>query len=294
MPRQISFAVPVEYNNRKVVHFLRGSAQLSVRLIGSLKRRDDGILLNGRHIRTIDSIETGDLITVNIPDDDLLPEPANIPLDIIYEDSDIIAVNKSPFLAIHPTHNHQGDTLANAIAWHLEQKGCNAAFRAVGRLDKGTSGVVICALNKYAASRLTGKIKKEYLAVVQGVFEGEGTIDMPICRPNPMKTIRACGEEGDRAVTHWQALESGRGLSLLRLKLETGRTHQIRTHFAYIGAPLLGDSMYGGVYPEIGHQLLHCASAEFNHPVTGEPMKNTAPMPDVMTQYVIKMKLDCE
>ncbi|NLX93406.1 MAG: RluA family pseudouridine synthase [Clostridiales bacterium] len=277
MPRNISFKIPIEYNNKKVVHFLRGSAQLSVRLINALKRCEDGIMLNDTHARTIDLLSVGDTLTVNIPDDKVLPEPICMPLDIVYEDNDIIAVNKSPFLAMHPTHNHQGNTLANAMAWHLKQKGVSTAFRAIGRLDKGTSGVVICALNKYAAARLTGNIQKTYIAIVQGVFEGEGTIDQPICRPDPMKTLRACGEQGDRAVTHWQSLGTGDGRSLLRIRLETGRTHQIRVHFAHIGAPLCGDSMYGGT--GFSHQLLHCESAEFIHPVTGHPLKITAPLP---------------
>ena len=186
MPRQISFTIPNQYDNKKVVHFLRGSAQLSSRLINSLKRVENGIMLNGGHARTIDPINTGDVITVNIPDDETAVEPIRIPLEILFEDNDIIAINKSPFLAMHPTHNHQGDTLANAIAWHLAGKS-NNAFRAIGRLDKGTSGVVICALNKYSAARLTGNITKEYLAIAQGIFEGEDTIDLPICRPNPMK-----------------------------------------------------------------------------------------------------------
>ncbi len=283
MPRNISFTIPSEYDNKKVVHFLRGSAQLSVRLINSLKRCENGIMLNGAHVRTIDSLSAGDLLTVNIPDDKILPEPIFIPLDIVYEDEDIIAVNKSPFLAMHPTHNHQGNTLANAMAWHMAQKGSNMAFRAIGRLDKGTSGVVICALNKYAAARLTGNIQKVYLGVVWGVFEGEGTIDCPIVRPNPMKTLRACSEQGDKAVTHWQSLCTANGRSLLRIRLETGRTHQIRVHFAHIGAPLCGDSMYGdGI--GFSHQLLHCESAAFVHPVTGVPLKITAPMPDEMLQ----------
>lgn len=288
MPRNISFDIPNEYNNKKVVHFLRGSAQLSVRLINSLKRSEDGILLNGSHARTIDPISTGDTLTVNIPDDKLLLDPIYLPLDILYEDRDIIAVNKTPFLAMHPTHNHQGNTLANAITWHLAQKGVSTTFRAIGRLDKGTSGLVICALNKYAAARLTGHIQKTYLAVVQGVFEGEGTIDLPICRPNPMKTMRACGEPGDRAVTHWQSLGTRNGQSLLRIRLETGRTHQIRVHFAHICAPLCGDSMYGDG-TGFSHQLLHCESAALVHPVTGAPLKVTAPMPDEM--LVIAQKI---
>ncbi len=291
MPRQISFTVTKEYDHMKVVHFLRGSAQLSARLTGSLKRVENGIMLNGNHTRTVDIIKTGDIITINIPDDELLPEPVRLPIDIVYEDNDIIAVNKSPFLAMHPTHNHQGDTLANALAWHLAQKGDNAALRAIGRLDKGTSGVVVCALNKYAASRLTGGIRKEYLAIVQGSFEGEGTIDIPICRPNPMKTLRTCADKGDRAVTHWQALGQGNGMSFLRVWLETGRTHQIRVHFAHIGSPLTGDMMYGGSNPEIGHQLLHCESAEMIHPVTGRLLKIQAPLPGEMLKLVRDMRI---
>ncbi len=282
MPRNISFTIPNTYSDKKVVHFLRGSAQLSVRLINSLKRCENGIMLNGAHARTIDMLNAGDVLAVNIPDDKVLPEPIFMPLDIMYEDKDIIAVNKTPFLAMHPTHNHQGNTLANAIAWHLAQKQINTAFRAIGRLDKGTSGIVICALNKYAAARLTGNIQKVYVAIVQGVFEGEGTIDSPICRPNPMRTLRACGEPGDRAVTHWQSLCTANGRSLLRIHLETGRTHQIRVHFAHIGAPICGDSMYGGT--GFSHQLLHCESAAFVHPVTGLPLKITAPMPDEMLE----------
>lgn len=280
MPRQISFTIPNEYSNKKVVHFLRGSAQLSVRLINSLKRYENGIMLNGTHARTIEVLNAGDILTVNIPDDKILPDPVFIPLDIVYEDKDVIAVNKTPFLAMHPTRNHQGNTLANGLAWHLTQKGVNTAFRAIGRLDKGTSGMVVCALNKYAAARLTGNVKKVYLAIVQGVFEGEGTIDCPIVRPNPMRALRACGDGGDRAVTHWQSLCSANRMSLLRIQLETGRTHQIRVHFAHIGAPICGDTMYGG--SGFSHQLLHCESAAFVHPVTGLPLKTTAPMPEEM------------
>jgi len=282
MPRQLTFTVTPQYDHKKVAHFLRGSAQLSSRLINTLKRVDIGILLNGSHARTIDIIRAGDRLTINIPDDALLPEAKPFPLEILYEDEDILAVNKPPFLAMHPTHNHQGDTLANAVAWHLAQKGGAAAFRAIGRLDKGTSGVVVCALNKYAASRLTGAIRKQYLAVVQAELAGEGTIDLPIGRPDPMKTLRACDAGGDSAVTHWQSLGCGSGRSLLRVALETGRTHQIRVHFAHIGAPLTGDSMYGTADAEVTHQLLHCEKAVFLHPVTGEEMTIDAPVPPDM------------
>lgn len=162
----------------------------------------------------------------------------DINIDVIYEDADLLAVNKSPFLAMHPTHNHQGDTFANAVAGHLQSEGKSAVFRCVGRLDKGTSGVVVCALNRYAAARLSGNISKKYIAVVRGRFEGSGTINKPIYRPDPMKTLRACGDMpgSESAVTHWESLYSSDEYSLLSLTLETGRTHQIRVHFASMDA----------------------------------------------------------
>ena len=182
---------------------------------------------------------------------------------------------------MHPTHNHQGDTLANAVAAHLAAQGKSAAFRAVGRLDKGTSGLVVCALNPLSACRLSGKIKKEYCALVQGELCGEGTVDAPIYRPDPMKTLRACSyEKGvEAAVTHWRAEQIFDGATLVSLRLETGRTHQIRVHMAFRGNPLAGDTMYGDFMPEIGHQLLHCRRCIFTHPVTGEKIELEAPLP---------------
>lgn len=281
MGRKIEFTVPESYDGKKVISYLKGEAKISARLLRSLKQYEKGITLNGEHIRSIDIIHTGDILGVDIPCPDGEIEPVDIPLDIIYEDDDIIAINKSPFLACHPTHNHQGDTLANGIVHHLMKENKPTMFRAVGRLDKGTSGIVICALNKHAANVIPKTVKKEYLAVVTGKLEKTGTIDAPIYRPDPMKTLRAVGEQGDRAVTHWQVVKQNENLSLVKIQLETGRTHQIRVHFAHLGMPLLGDYMYGEEN-EIGHQLLHCGKVTFTHPVTGENMTLTAPMPPDM------------
>ena len=199
---------------------------------------------------------------------------------ILYEDDDILVINKSPFMAMHPTHNHQGDTLANAVAGYLSSKGKYAAFRAVGRLDKGTSGVVVCALNKLSAAKLSGEIKKEYVALVKGELDGSGTVDVPMYRPDPMKTLRACSYElgVEEALTHWTVEKKFRGATLIRLNLETGRTHQIRVHMAFSGHPLAGDDMYGDFMTEIGHQLLHCRKCSFIHPVTQEKMELEAPL----------------
>lgn len=278
MSRKIEFKVPEEYDGKKVIHLLRGYAKVSSRTVNTLKRVENGITLNGEHIRTIDRIKFGDTVAIKLPKDENDIEPTDTPIDVIYEDSDIMAINKSPFMAMHPTHNHQGDTLANAVAGHLKKENKVSTFRAVGRLDKGTSGIVLCALNRYAAAKIPHSYEKEYLAVVNGEFKGEGTIDVPIFRPDPMKTLRACGE-GDRAVTHWKSLFTDGKYSLLRIKLETGRTHQIRVHFAYLGNPLVGDSMYGEDPLSLKHQLLHCYKLSITHPVTNEKMELLARPP---------------
>ena len=284
--RHIEFIIDEAYDGKKVVAYLRGQAKLSARLVNSLKRIEKGITLNGEHIRTVDMLHKGDILAVNIPEDNNNIEPVEYPLDIVYEDNDIIVINKPAGLAMHPTHNHQGDTLANAVTAYLVSKGANTAFRAVGRLDKSTSGLVICALNKYSAASLAGNFEKTYFALVAGEFEGNGTIDRPIYRPDPMKTIRAVGDDGDRAVTHWQCQWTDGEISLMKINLETGRTHQIRVHFASIGAPLCGDDMYGSTDTRVSRAALHCGILDFAHPVTGENMHFEVPMPEDMKKII--------
>ncbi len=292
MSRHLEFTVTSEYDGEKTVYFLRKECGLSARLVASLKCVEGGITKNGEHVRTIDRIKTGDVIGVTIPDDKNLPEPLAADIDVIYEDNDILCINKSPFMAMHPSHNHQGDTLANAVAAYLANQGKAIAFRAAGRLDKGTSGVVVCALNKFAAAKLNGKIEKEYLALVQGVLKDEGSIDVPIYRPDPMKTLRACSYElgTETALTHWKVEESFENATLVRVKIETGRTHQIRVHFAFTGHPLAGDTMYGDFLPDAGHQLLHCEVCRLVHPVSGEEMVFRASLPETFEKILKKMK----
>ena len=253
-------------------------------MVISLKNLPDGILLNGQHIRTIDRLRAGDTLTVTLPEDHTGIAPEAIPLDIIYEDADIFVVNKPAGLAMHPTHNHQGDTLANGFAAYFSQKGDSPVFRAVGRLDKCTSGIVICALHALAAATLAGKIQKTYLALPSGRFEGSGRIEKKIYRPDPMKTLRAAGDVGDDALTLWESLAASDTCSLVRVMPQTGRTHQIRVHFASEGAPLLGDDMYGASRELIGRAALHCAEVRFTHPVTGAEMRFSCALPDDMRQ----------
>jgi 23S rRNA pseudouridine1911/1915/1917 synthase len=287
MTRRLQYTIPHEYSSRRVLDFLKHLG-FSHRLITKLKQTPDGILLNGEHIRTIDPMSEGDILEINLPTDkkESISIPVEMPLDIIYEDDDILVLNKPAMLAVHESHNHLGDTLSNAVAFHLKKEGKPSVFRAVGRLDKGTSGLMVCALNRYAASRLSGKIKKQYLAIATGIYEGEGTIDAPIYRPDPILTVRTVDERGERAVTHWQALKNDGENTLLRVKLETGRTHQIRVHFASLGTPLVGDTMYGTPDGRICHQALHCFECRFIHPVKNEEMHFFCDMPDDMKSII--------
>ena len=318
--RRLDFVVTSEYDNASVMAVLKQRAGLSSKLIRTLKHYDDGILLNGVHIRTVDPVHEGDTLTVNIPSDEPTVDSAGFDpdaLDILYEDDDLVVVNKPADLAVHPSHNHQGDTLANLLAAHLEKEGKPATFRAVGRLDKGTSGSMVCATNQFAASKLQAQIHKTYFAIPSGYYEGSGTIDAPIYRPDPILTVRVVDERGDRAITHWTALATGAvplnlgeknpehtlyneppatddngriPATLVKVNLETGRTHQIRVHFASRGTPLLGDTMYGYPRTDIARQALHCGHAEFTHPYTGEPLVIDAPLPKDMSDLVAYLK----
>lgn len=290
MPRRLDFEVTSEFDGVKLIVFLRGHVRISARLLVKLKNDPLGLLRNGEHIRTVDKLKTGDIITVNMPEEINGIEPTTAEgLDIIYEDEDVLILNKPAGLAMHPTHNHQGDTLANMLSAYFRDNNKDIVFRTVGRLDKCTSGIVVVALNAHTANILSDKIKKEYLAIADGVYEGRGTITRPIIRPDPMKTCRWVGEDGEYAVTHWKSELSDGRRTLLRINLETGRTHQIRVHFASMGTPLAGDDMYKGNHEVIDRAALHCAKISFPHPVSGEEMEFEAPLPRDMQAIYDKM-----
>lgn len=293
MSRTLTYIVPDEFDGEKVNMFLRGGIGLSYRTVRSLKQIRGSMLLDGEPIRTIDPLTKGSTLTVIIPDDKSTAEPQKAEFEVIYEDEDILVINKPAGLAMHPTHNHQGDTLANAVAYYLTQKGKDAVFRVAGRLDKGTSGLIVCALHKMAASKLNASFDKTYTAIVEGDYNGKGTINLPIIRPDPMKTLRAVGEGGEEAVTHWTALGNRNGLTLMSITLETGRTHQIRVHFSSQGTPLAGDEMYGGHTDFIQRHALHCSNLKLIHPVTEKEMIFTAPLPEDMHKIKEMIDPDC-
>lgn len=290
MARELHYVIPPEYDGKKLIAFLRGALRFSARAVTRLRHTPGSVLLNGAPIRTVDPLAAGGALTVLLPEETGGVAPAaSADLDVVYEDEDVLVINKPGDLALHPTHNHQGDTLANQVAAYFAAKGSAPVFRAVGRLDKYTSGLVLCAKNRYAAARLSGNYEKSYLAVASGCFRGSGTIDAPICRPDPGKTLRAVGEGGDPAVTHWTALATSPAWSLVRVRLETGRTHQIRVHFASLGAPLAGDEMYGGDTSLIARAALHCERLCFVHPVTGEEIALRVPPPADMQLLIARL-----
>lgn len=291
MARIINSTIPPGLDGEKLIVFLRGNLKISARLLPKLKNDPKGLLRNGEHIRTIDRVHSGDIITVTFPEEECLISPSSTEgLDIVYEDEDILIINKTADIAMHPTHNHQGDTLANKISAYFLKENKNAVFRAVGRLDKCTSGLVIIALNAHAANILSENVDKEYLALVSGCYTGKGTINKPIIRPDPMKTYRWVGDGGDEAVTHWESEMTDGSRSLLRIHLETGRTHQIRVHFASEGTPLIGDDMYGSKDNSISRAALHCGKISFLHPVSKEPVSFEAPLPDDMKAVCLEIK----
>lgn len=279
MPRTVTFTVSDAYAGKKLCAFLRGEAQISYALCATLRHIPGSVTRNGTPIRSIDRVAAADRITVAFPKEQTALVPTPMALDILYEDEDLLVLNKPGNIAMHPSHGHQNDTLANGVAHYFLSAGTDAVFHAVGRLDKGTSGVVICAKHSYAASRTAADIQKTYLAVTDGIPPQSGTVCAPIMRPDPGKTLRCVGEGGEYAVTHYRVLQTRGGRSLVEVHPETGRTHQIRVHMAHIGAPLTGDSLYGTEIPALGRHLLHCRTVQLTHPVTREVLTFTAPIP---------------
>lgn len=295
----MDFPINKEISGKTVLFFLKQHLCLSRAIITGLKKRDDGILLNGRHVTVRAVLSEGDVLSLSLDDsEDEMNEnlvPTDLPLNIIYEDDEIIALNKPGNMPTHPSHNHYTDTLANALAFYYAGKGVPFVFRAVGRLDRDTSGIVLVAKTKRASYHLSeqiaaGKIKKEYISVLCGIIEEDSkmTIDAPIARKAESIIERVVREDGQKAVTEFEVIARGNGMTAVKASPLTGRTHQLRVHFAYIGHPMVGDTLYGDAAgsPLIQRQALHCHSLTFDHPVTGETMTLTAEIPDEIGKLI--------
>lgn len=267
----ISFTVPEDLKEINVRNFLRRHCEVSERLLRRLKQTENGITCNGKLMKSTDILHSGDCLVLRTEEKSSDILPAELPVSIVYEDSSMILWNKPPGMPVHPVHDHQNDTLANAARLHADQMGEVYPFRAVNRLDKDTSGLVLTAKTRYAAAFLPNHVQKTYLALCEGYIGQDGTIDAPI-RLKPGHTIqRETGADGIAAVTHYSVIRHYEDkYTLIRLSLETGRTHQIRVHMSSVGHPLAGDDMYGGSRERFPRQCLHCSEMSFIHPETRE------------------------
>lgn len=276
--KKITLTIDESLDGARVEAILKLHLEMSNALITRLKRTDGAILICGKVARAIDRVSSGDTLEIIIHEKKSNIEKWDFPLDVLYEDEDVIAVNKPRQMPTHPSRWHTDKTLLNAVAHYLKN---SEGFHIITRLDKDTSGVVLIAKNRHSAKILTEGIrdmKKEYVAVVNGVPEPEnGTIDRPIAREG--NTIKRCvREEGKSALTHYVVEEKKGEFTIVRLFPVTGRTHQLRVHLSHIGCPIYGDSMYGA--PQMGERtLLHAKRLEFIHPIKKEEMVIEAPLP---------------
>ncbi len=292
--RKLEFKITPEYSQRPLLHFLKGELKLSAYLVKHMRNTPGAVKINGENFRVIDRVNDGDLLEIFIPEKTVPPPLWDIPIDIIYEDEDILIVNKPSGISTHPTKNHPNGTLCNAVANYLIKTNNEpSAGRAVGRLDKVTSGVMVFAKNSFAASRLNGELKKVYNALVWGTVNENGTINAPIYRPDMGLTLRCVDSRGDYAVTHYTLIEQFKNKALVKVTTETGRTHQIRVHFDYIGHPLVGDELYKSPETEnLHHAALHCKSVTITHPVTNEVMTFEAELPEDMRMEIAEERVE--
>ncbi len=283
MAKVISVKIDSAMHGHRIEYVLERYVKLSSSLIKRLKRVENGVLLNGVHSPVITKVSEGDTLIVNIKGreaENIIP--VNIPLDVLWEDEDVLAVNKPGTMPVHPSGNHKTDTLANAVMYYT---GSKEAIHIITRLDRETSGIVLIAKNPRAAALLTedikrGKIKKEYIAIVNGIPEPfKETICAPIKKKDSRGISRCVAEDGKEAITLYEVMKTSKDFSLVKLFPITGRTHQLRVHMSYIGHPIYGDAMYGAM--QTGERTrLHCSKVTFIHPVTCEEIMVTAATPD--------------
>ncbi|MBP3319200.1 MAG: RluA family pseudouridine synthase [Ruminiclostridium sp.] len=286
--RRLTLTITPEQAGKDVNTLLRRELRLSGSSVRRAKTFPDGILLDGQPVFTSAKANQGQILSVFVGDTVLSEqiEPVPGPLDILYEDEDLLVINKDGRTPVHPSQGHHGDTLANFLMAYYDTIGLRAAFHPVNRLDRGTSGLMAVAKHPHAHELLQqqlqdGRLTRTYLAVCEGVPElPAGVIDAPIGREPGSVLRRMVSPEGAQARTHYEVLRKENGRSLVRLRLETGRTHQIRVHMTHLGCPLVGDFLYGKETQELPDRFaLHSASIRLYQPITGEEIALECPAP---------------
>lgn len=289
MERTLEYIITDEFHNKTVEQFLK-HLEFPHQAIVQLKKTQEGILRNGIWAYTSERLISGDTLTLHLVEE--VPqssiEAIYTPLTIVYEDEDLLVIDKAANMPIHPSMNHHEGTVANGLMYYFHEQRKEFTFRAINRLDRDTSGLTMVAKHLLSGGILsrqvsTKEIKRTYRAICHGLVPENGTIDAPIARAAD-STIERCVdyERGERAVTHYKrvAFDEEKQLSLVELRLETGRTHQIRVHLKHIGHPIIGDFLYNPDYTYCQRQALHSASLDFIHPITKKEMHFASPLPE--------------
>lgn len=297
MIRKLQYQIDAKRDGQSIKMFLQ-EKEYSRAVLIELKKTKEGIRKNGSWAGVNEKLRTGDVLEINLREQETSENivPRAYDLDILYEDEDILVINKPYDMPIHPSVNNYDNTLANGVMHYYKTQGQSYVFRCINRLDRDTTGVTILAKNLISASILSNRMKEGslsrlYIAFVEGITKEEDTIDLPIGREEDSIIKRKIDKkEGKRAVTHYRRLEvlevEGKPVSIVALKLETGRTHQIRVHMSAIGHPLLGDFLYNEDNHMLTRQGLHGVQCTFKHPITEAWMKVTAPLPKDMVQLM--------
>lgn len=297
MKNKLVYDIGEEHEGKKLSNFLKFEINMSTRLYRKLIR-GGFIIINGRTAKSDDILKKGDKLEVILETNETQDiEPEDIPINVVYEDEDLLVVDKPPFMVVHPTKSHPSGTLANGVMNYFRKTEQNCIVRLVNRLDRDTSGLVIIAKSQFAHMAMAQKLErnlidKYYITIVEGKMEGQGTIDLPIDRPTLDSIKRVVMENGQRAITHYEVLKSGERASCLLVKLETGRTHQIRVHLSHLGHPIIGDTLYGKESEYIKRQALHAYKLKFRRIRDNREIEITAEIPDDMRELMSIIEKD--
>lgn len=303
MIREIRYEIEDKHHNKSIAMFLK-EKEYSRAVFIELKKTKIGIRKNGTWAIVNEHLKSGDTLDICLVEGETSENiiPKQCELEILYEDEDILVLSKPYDTPIHPSINNYDNTLANGVMYYAKQQNCSYPFRCINRLDRDTTGVTVIAKNLLSASVLSKRmnergISRTYVAFVEGITKEEGTIDLPIGREEGTIIKRKIDQiEGKQAITHYRRLEvievEGKAVSIVALRLETGRTHQIRVHMSAIGHPLLGDFLYNENNHMLSRQALHAAECAFYHPITGEYKRIVAPLPKDMRVLVGDKKIN--